>query len=76
MTEEQTQAFQKVMMDCYSKEKATKDDLDEYFAQKSPTSSTAKCMRACMAETFGAVRVALENKSNDYSTLLTTPFLF
>lgn len=55
MTEEQTQAFQKIMMDCAAKEKATKDDLDEFFAQKPPTSSNAKCMRACMSETFGAV---------------------
>lgn len=55
MTEEETLAFQKIMMDCAAKEKTTKDDMDEFFSQKPPTSSNAKCLRACMSETFGVV---------------------
>lgn len=59
MSEDQTLSFQKIMMECAAKEKATQEDLDEFFAQKSPSSPTAKCMRACMSETLGSVSYRL-----------------
>lgn len=70
MTEEQTLTFQKIMMDCAAKEKTTRDDLDEFYAQKPPTSQNAKCFRACMSETFGAVSyISIQNYTNKHFNL-------
>lgn len=55
MSEDQTLGFQKIIIDCAAKEMVTKDDFDEFFAQKAPTTKPSKCFRACLSEAFGSV---------------------
>lgn len=55
MSEEQTILFQKAIIDCAGKESVTKDDFDELFTQKSPSTKTSKCFRACLSEIVGSV---------------------
>lgn len=57
MPEDQTLGFQRIVIDCAVKESATKDDFDEYFAQKTPTAKSSKCFRACVSETLGSVSI-------------------
>lgn len=58
MSEDQTLGFQKIIIDCAAKETVTKDDFDEFFAQKTPTTKASKCFRACLSETFGSVSLS------------------
>lgn len=45
-------------MECAAKEQATTTDLEELMARKPPSTKTAHCLHACMAETFGVVSLA------------------
>lgn len=61
MTEDQTLGFQKIIIDCVGKESPTKDDFDEFFTQKNPSTKTSKCFRACLSETLGSVSISLRS---------------
>ena len=47
--------FKKLADECATKEGASAADLDEAFAKKLPSTTTAKCMHACIAEKIGVV---------------------
>ena len=62
MSEDQTLGFQKIIIDCAAKEMVTKDDFDEFFIQKTPSTKASKCFRACLSEKFGSVRFKVKSK--------------
>lgn len=77
MPEDQTLGFQRIVIDCATKESATKEDFDEFFAQKTPSAKSSKCFRACVSETLGTVSIAFNiqisvqiGKQNEYSFIL------
>nr|AWC08456.1 odorant-binding protein 45 [Bradysia odoriphaga] len=56
MTEEQKQAFQKLLKNCAEKEKASQADIDDFLARTPAVEPQAKCFRACLHETLGSMK--------------------
>lgn len=53
----------KMLAECKERENATDADVDTVLERNFPTTSTGKCLLACVHETIGVVRII-----NSFST--------
>lgn len=57
MTSDERKAFEtKLAADCKAKESASDDDVKSLIEREIPTTTSGKCLHACIHETLGLVK--------------------